>query len=82
LTTVANKELYVYIHNKRDFREVDFGEEGASYVGEDICNVQASLNNKFFMLGVPSKRAIGFFGLSRVQLTTKPLKWVTKVSEY
>ena len=33
------------------------------------------------MLGVPSKRAIGFFGLSRVQLTTKPLKWVTKVSE-
>ena len=32
------------------------------------------------MIGVPSKRAIGFFGLNRIQLTCKPLKWVTKVS--
>ena len=32
------------------------------------------------MVGIPAKRAIGFFGLNRVQLSTKPLKWVTKVS--
>lgn len=30
------------------------------------------------MIGIPSKRAIGFFGLNRIQLTCKPLKWVTK----
>lgn len=33
------------------------------------------------MIGLPAKRAIGFFGLNRIQLTSKPLKWVTKVSE-
>ena len=79
--TVGGKELFVYIHNKRDSREIDFGEDGQVYMGQDICNVQVASNNKFFMIGVPSKRAIGFFGLNRIQLTCKPLKWVTKVSQ-
>jgi len=30
------------------------------------------------MIGVPSKRALGFFGMNRSKLETKPLKWVTK----
>ena len=78
--TVGGKELYVFIHNKRDSREIDFGEDGQVYMGQDICNIQVASNNKFFMIGIPSKRAIGFFGLNRIQLTCKPLKWVTKVS--
>ena len=79
--TVGGKELYVFIHNKRDSREIDFGEDGQVYMGQDICNIQVASNNKFFMIGIPSKRAIGFFGLNRIQLTCKPLKWVTKVSQ-
>lgn len=39
LMTVGGKELYVYIHNKRDSREIDFGEDGQVYMGQDICNV-------------------------------------------
>lgn len=79
---MGGKELAVYVHNKNgDVREIDYGEDGNNYQGNDICNVQVSLNNKFFMIGIPSKRAIGFFGLNRVQLSTKPLKWVTKVSQ-
>ena len=80
LLVAGGKQLFVYMHNKKDTREVDFGEDGLTFVGEDICNVQVASNNKFFMVGVPSKRAIGFFGFNRVQLNTKPLKWVTKVS--
>ena len=78
--TLANRELHIYIHNKKDTRQVDYGEDGQAFMDADICNVQVALNNKFFMIGIPSKRAIGFFGLNRVQLSTKPLKWVTKVS--
>ena len=80
LTTIGGKELSIYIHNKKDIREVDYGEDGQVYAGNEICNVQVALNNKFFMIGIPAKRAIGFFGLNRVQLSTKPLKWVTRVS--
>ena len=81
LITVNNDHLKFYIHNKRDTRDVDFGEEGQAFEGQTICNVQVAQNNKFFMIGVPSKRAIGFFGLNRVQMTAKPLKWITKVSK-
>lgn len=80
IMVTGKNALSIYIHNKKDSREVDFGEVGQQYEGHDICNVKAALNNKFFMIGVPSKRAIGFFGLNRVQLSTKPLKWITKVS--
>jgi len=33
LMTVGGKELYIYIHNKNDSREIDFGEEGQVYMG-------------------------------------------------
>ena len=76
----GGKVLTLYIHNRKTTEEIEFGDDGEVYAGHHICNVQVALNNKFFMIGVPSKRAIGFFGLNRVQLSTKPLKWVTKVS--
>ncbi len=64
--TTGGKELSIYLREKKDLREVDFGEKGSLYAEYDICNVQVALNNKFFMLGIPAKRAIGFFGLNRV----------------
>ena len=78
--TVDKQDLYIYIHNKGDTRAVDYGEEGADYLGNEICNVQVAANNKFFAIGIPSHRALGFFGINRSQLVTKPLKWITKVS--
>ena len=80
IITIGGKDLAIYIHNKKDIREIDYGEDGQIYAGGEICNIQVAQNNKFFMVGIPSKRAIGFFGLNRVQLSTKPLKWITKVS--
>ena len=75
---VGGKELFLYMHNKKDAREIDYGDEGQDYMGQDICSIQVALNTKFFMIGVPVKRAIGFFGLNRVQLSVQPLKWIIK----
>lgn len=78
-------DLAVYKHGRKEVDVVEFGEEGSAYAGLNICKVQVALNNKFFMIGLvensnsTSKRALGFFGLDRLRLTTKPLKWVTKV---
>lgn len=79
--TSGDNKLFLYLQNKDETRQVEFGEDGAVYANEPICKVQVAENNKFFMIGIPSKRALGFFGLNRQQLTTKPLKWVTKVSK-
>ena len=79
LLTVDKSDLYLYIHNKGDTRAVDYG-EGEDFLGNEICNVQVAANNKFFAIGIPSHRALGFFGINRSQLVTKPLKWITKVS--
>ena len=76
----GNNKISIYTYNKDLTTPVEFGEEGAAYADQPICKIHAAENNKFFMIGVPSKRAIGFFGLNRMKLTSKPLKWVTKVS--
>ena len=80
LLVAGGNILYLYLHNKKDTREVHYGDQGHLFEGKPICNVQAALSNKFFMLGIPSKRAIGFFSLDRVQMNTKPLCWINKVS--
>lgn len=74
----GNNKISIYTYNKDLTTPVEFGEEGAAYADQPICKIHAAENNKFFMIGVPSKRAIGFFGLNRMKLTSKPLKWVTK----
>jgi WD40 repeat protein len=78
LITVDGKDLYVYVQNKADTRAVDYGDDGQNFLGHDICNVHIAANNKFFAIGIPSQRALGFFGMNRSQLVTKPLKWITK----
>ena len=37
--TLANRELHIYIHNKKDTRQVDYGEDGQAFMDADICNV-------------------------------------------
>jgi hypothetical protein len=76
--TVDQKEILVYIHDKADTKEVDFGDDGEDFKDSPITNLQISSNNKFFMIGIPEKRALGWFGLNRVQFTTRPLKWIHK----
>ena len=80
LMTVDDQEIFVYDFEKADTKEVDFGDDGQDFVGNKIASIQVSSNNKFFMIGIPSKRALGWFGLNRVHFQTRPLKWITKVS--
>ena len=81
IMTIDGKDLYLYIHNKADMRPVDYGERGDDYKEGEICNVHIAANNKFFAVGIPTHRALGFFGINRSQLVTKPLIWITKVSQ-
>lgn len=81
IMVAGGKDLSIYIRNKKEDRSVEYGEKGQAYAEHNICNVQVASNNKFFMIGIPAKRAIGFFGLNRLQLSTKPLMWINKVSK-
>lgn len=80
--TIDKKEIKLYCQSKNEVKPVDFGPDGESYAGFEICNVAVASNNKFFMVAIPEKRAIGWFGLNRNFLTTKPLRWETKVSNH
>jgi len=42
IITLGGKDLAIYIHNKKDVREVDYGEDGQVYAGSDICNIQVA----------------------------------------
>ena len=65
ILTIDSKDLYIYAWNKGDTRSVDYGDDGQDFTGSDICNVTLARNNKFFAIGIPSHRAIGFFGINR-----------------
>ena len=39
ITTIGGKDLVIYIHNKKDIREIDYGEDGQIYAGNEICNI-------------------------------------------
>ena len=81
LLLVDDEQISIYNHSKRaDPKVVDFGEDGKEFAGHKIANIQVSSNNKFFMIGIPSKRALGWFGLNRVHFLVRSLKWITKVS--
>ena len=67
LILVDDEQILVYNHTKRsDPKEVDFGEDGQQFSGFKISNIQVSSNNKYFMIGIPSKRALGWFALNRL----------------
>ena len=58
------KDLFLYIHNKGEARAVDYG-DGKNFENNKICNIQIAANNKFFCIGIPEKRALGFFSINR-----------------
>lgn len=80
LYTVDNNELFIFNDKKKTTKKVEFGQDGASYEGKNICNIHIALNNKFFAVGIPECRAFGLFSFDDLQHTAKSLKWFTKVS--
>ena len=57
IMSVDGKDLYLYIHNKADTRAVDYGEDGADFLTEEICNVHVATNNKFFVSAATACRS-------------------------
>lgn len=49
-----------------------------NYYTKEICNARTAYNGKFFLIGIPFYRALGFFSFDRVEFTFKPIKWLTK----
>ena len=81
LMEVGDKSLHVYVQNRNEVKDVDFGPDGQIYKGEDICKMQVASNNKFFMAGIPSKNVLGFFSFNHETLQATPLMWLNKVSQ-
>lgn len=48
------------------------------YTKDKICKMQVASNNKFFMLGIPSKNVLGFFSFNHQSLQATPLMWLNK----
>ena len=80
LMEVGDKSLHVFVQSRNEVKDVDFGPDGQIYKGEDICKMQVASNNKFFMLGIPSKNVLGFFSFNHETLMATPLMWLNKVS--
>ena len=83
LLVLGKKEAVVYSQQRKDAKPVIYGEdedEAAAFQNELIVNTYVAYNSKFFCIGIPSMRALGFFAFNRVQFTFKPVKWLTKVS--
>ena len=66
---------------RNDAKPVDYGDEGKDFIGGKICNANVAYNAKFFLMGIPEKRAIGFFQFDRQNFLTKAVKWLNKVSK-
>ena len=83
LIVLANKEAVIYSQQRKDAKPVMYGEsdEEQSYQGKEICNALVAYNSKFFCIGIPAHRALGFFSFDRIEFTFKPVKWLTKVSD-
>ena len=39
LMEVGDKSLHVYVSNRNEVKDVDFGPDGQIYKGEDICKM-------------------------------------------
>lgn len=78
----GNKELYVYAEQSNACTLVNFGVEGDSeqYKGLEICDVCVSDNAKFYVIGVPEKKAFGIFSFNRNNFISAPVRWITNIS--
>lgn len=83
LLALANgKELYVYAETRNDCLPVDFGgdEDSKEYKNLEICDVYVSDNAKFYVIGVPEKKAFGIFSFNRSNFISAPVRWITNIS--
>ena len=82
LIVLDGKEADIYSEKRKEVKPVVYGEteEEKSYQGKEICNARVAYNSKFFCIGIPAHRALGFFSFDRSVFTFKPVKWLTKVS--
>lgn len=78
----GKKELYVYSESRASVEPIDFGSENDSeiYAGLNICDVAVSDNAKFFVIGIPEKKAFGVFTFNRTNFISKPIRWITEIS--
>ena len=79
LCVVDDKELCIYSEKRKDCKPVFYGENYQDFNNLKICKVVSSYNSKFFAVGIPEKRALGFFSFDRINCVSKNLKWFTKV---
>jgi hypothetical protein len=84
LCVSGKKELYVYSESRSSVEPIDFGGEHDSevYVGLNITDVAVSDNAKFFVIGIPEKKAFGVFTFNRTNFISKPIRWITDVSHF
>ena len=54
--------------------------KGKDFVGQPICNTKVAYHGKFFVIGIPSHRALGIFSFNKEEFTCKITKWLDKVS--
>lgn len=76
------REVMIYSEKRREIKEVHYGEGDAekAFEGKEVCNARVAYNGKYFLIGIPSHRALGFFSFSRHDFTFKVTKWLTRVS--
>jgi hypothetical protein len=46
----------------------------------EICDVFVSDNAKFYVIGVPEKKAFGIFSFNRSNFISAPVRWITNIS--
>lgn len=82
LVNAGKKELFVYSEMRGNCEPIDFGTENDSeqYIGLDIEDVCVSDNAKFFIIGIPSKKAFGVFTFNRTNFISRPIRWITNIS--
>lgn len=82
LALANNKELYVYAETRNDCTVVDFGgdEDSEQFKNLEISDVCVSDNAKFYVIGVPEKKAFGIFSFNRNNFISAPVRWITNIS--
>ena len=84
LLTLDNTECVIYNEFLDSYKPViyesDLDNKGKDFVGQPICNTKVAFHGKFFVIGIPSYRALGVFSFNKEEFSCKITKWLDKVS--
>lgn len=61
LIVIDDSSAVIWSEKRSEIMTVEYGEDGKDYVSGKICNANVAFNGKFFLMGIPEKRAIGYF---------------------